>query len=134
AGACAAACPARSGVAGQVLALVLGCGWGLAADLLGTQTAALPAEDVPGFSASGVPGHSGTLRSIRVEAGGTTKHVLVIAARTHYCAGKGVRAVAHGARTAAAAGAASAVLTNRCGGLRPEWAAGTPVLSSDHLD
>src|SRR5699024_12130529 len=48
--------------------------------------------------------------------------------------GKGVRAGAHGVRTVAAAGAASVVLTNGCGGLRPEWAAGTPVLISDHLN
>ena len=132
--AAAATIAERTGVPRHDIALVLGSGWGQAADLLGTQTAALPAEDVPGFSASGVPGHSGTLRSIQVEAGGTTRHVLVIAARTHYYEGKGVRAVAHGVRTAAATGAASVVLTNGCGGLRPEWAAGTPVLISDHLN
>src|SRR5699024_3520219 len=40
---------------------------------------------------------------------------------------------AHGMRTAAAAGAKIAVLTNGCGGLHAEWAPGTPVLISDHL-
>jgi purine-nucleoside phosphorylase len=42
--------------------------------------------------------------------------------------------VVHGVRTAAAAGCRAVVLTNGCGGLRPAWAPGTPVLISDHLN
>ena len=45
-----------------------------------------------------------------------------------------MRAVVHGVRTAAAAGASTMVLTNGCGGLNPDWAPGTPVLISDHLN
>ena len=37
-------------------------------------------------------------------------------------------------RTAAAAGCSTLVLTNGCGGLNPDWAPGTPVLISDHLN
>ncbi len=37
-------------------------------------------------------------------------------------------------RTAAAAGCTTIVITNGCGGLRPEWAPGTPVLISDHIN
>src|SRR5699024_11284092 len=54
--------------------------------------------------------------------------------RTHYCEGKGVRAVAHGVRTAAAAGCSSLVPATGCGGLNRNWAAGTPVLISDHIN
>src|SRR5699024_1821689 len=85
----------------------------------------------PGFHSSGVPGHSGSLRVIRTPAG---QHILVIGARTHYYEGHGVDAVAHGVRTAAAAGAATMVLTNGCGGLNRQWAPGTPVLISDHIN
>ncbi|MPV51062.1 purine-nucleoside phosphorylase [Pseudactinotalea sp. HY160] len=118
------------------IALVLGSGWGGAADVLGETVAELPAGEVPGFAASGVPGHSGTLRVVRFAAGadGSPRHALVLGARTHFYEGRGVRAVAHGVRCAAAAGAHTVVLTNGCGGLDPEWAPGTPVLISDHLN
>jgi purine-nucleoside phosphorylase len=35
---------------------------------------------------------------------------------------------------AAAAGCRAIVLTNGCGGIRPEWRPGTPVLISDHIN
>jgi len=126
---------ARTGVARHDVALVLGSGWGGAADLLGETVAELPATDVPGFSAPAVVGHTGTLRSVRYEAAdGTTRHALVLGARTHVYEGLGVRRVAHGVRTAAAAGATTLVLTNGCGGIDPSWGPGTPVLISDHLN
>jgi purine-nucleoside phosphorylase len=62
------------------------------------------------------------------------RHALVLGSRTHYYEGHGVRAVAHGVRTAAAAGCSVIVLTNGCGGLNPDWAPGTAVLISDHLN
>ncbi|MEE6280222.1 purine-nucleoside phosphorylase [Georgenia sunbinii] len=124
-----------TGVARHDVALVLGSGWGGAADLLGETVAELPATAVPGFHAAAVAGHGGTIRSIRITADdGATRHALVLGARTHYYEGHGVRAVAHGVRTAAAAGVTSLVLTNGCGGLRQEWPAGTPVLIADHLN
>ena len=60
--------------------------------------------------------------------------MLVFLGRTHLYEGHGVDAVAHGVRTAAAAGCRAVVLTNACGGLREEWVPGTPVLISDHLN
>ena len=113
------------------IALVLGSGWGEAAELIGETTATLSAADIPGFSAPAVQGHVGTIRSVLTTDG---KRALVLGARTHYYEGKGVRAVVHGVRTAAAAGAKVMVLTNGCGGLNPEWQPGTPVLISDHLN
>ena len=58
----------------------------------------------------------------------------MLGARTHYYEGKGVAAVAHGIRTAAAAGAKIAVLTNGCGSTVGEWGPGTAVLIRDHLN
>ena len=122
----------RTGVERHEIAVVVGSGWGGATALLGTAVAELDAAEIPGFFPSAVKGHGGTLTSVRVE--GTGAHALVIAARTHYYEDKGVRAVAHAVRTAAAAGARTVVLTNGCGGLDPSWGPGTPVLISDHIN
>lgn len=112
-------------------AVVLGSGWGQAADLLGETVVDLPADEVPGFRASAVAGHHGRLRVVRTPAG---RRVLLVAARTHLYEGHGVDAVAHGVRTAAALGARHVVLTNGCGSLVPEWGPGTAVLLRDHLN
>ncbi|MGI6786908.1 MAG: purine-nucleoside phosphorylase [Gleimia sp.] len=121
----------RSGVPHHDIALVLGSGWGGAADLIGETVAEIPAHEVPGFSAPVVEGHVGITRSIKVASG---KHALVLGSRTHFYEGRGVRAVAHGMRTAAATGAKVAVLTNGCGGLNPQWMPGQPVLIRDHIN
>ena len=62
------------------IALTLGSGWAKAADLIGETVAEVAADEVHGFSNSGVPGHAGTIRSILMPNG---KHALVIGARTH---------------------------------------------------
>jgi purine-nucleoside phosphorylase len=121
-----------TGVERHDVALVLGSGWGGAADLLGETVAEVPSHEIPGFSAPAVAGHVGTTRSVRIT--GTDRYALVLGSRTHLYEGKGVRRVVHGVRTAAAAGATSVVLTNGCGGLNPAWGPGTPVLVSDHLN
>jgi len=121
----------RTGVEQHDVALTLGSGWGRAAERLGEVVARIPAEEVPGFSPSGIPGHSGTLTSVRLPNG---LHALVIGARTHFYEGKGVRRVVHSVRAAAAAGARVMVLTNGAGGIDPAWAPGTPVLISDHIN
>ena len=120
-----------TGVERHDIALTLGSGWGGAADVIGETVAEVPAEQIPGFHASGVAGHSGTLRSIRLASGA---HALVIGARTHFYEGRGVRATVHGVRTAAAAGAKIMVLTNGAGGVDPAFKAGEAVLISDHLN
>jgi purine-nucleoside phosphorylase len=121
----------ETGVDSHDVALVLGSGWAEAADLVGETTATLSAEEVPGFHAPAVAGHVGTIRSVLTKEG---KRALVLGARTHYYEGKGVRAVVHGIRAAAAAGCSTLVLTNGCGGLNEDWAPGTPVLISDHIN
>jgi purine-nucleoside phosphorylase len=122
---------AETGVESHDVALVLGSGWGAAADLIGETTATLTASEVPGFSAPAVEGHVGTIRSVLTKEG---KRALVLGARTHYYEGKGVRSVVHGVRTAAAAGCKTLVVTNGCGGLNEAWTPGTPVLISDHIN
>ncbi len=120
-----------TGVARHDIALVLGSGWGGAAELLGETVAQVPSHDIPGFAAPAVVGHVGTIRSIRLP---DDRHALVLGSRTHLYEGRGVRRVVHGVRTAAAAGCRAIVLTNGCGGLNPAWSAGTPVLIKDHIN
>lgn len=108
----------------------MGSGWLPAADALGEPEYEVPMADLPGFSAPAVQGHGGTIRSVCLGE----KRLLIFLGRTHFYEGKGVAAVAHGVRTAAAAGVKTMVLTNGCGGLNPTWAPGTPVLISDHIN
>jgi purine-nucleoside phosphorylase len=120
-----------TGVASHDIALTLGSGWAKAADLIGTTTATIAAQDVIGFSAPALAGHVGTIRSVLLPNG---KRALVIGARTHYYEGHGVRRVVHSVRTAAATGASTMILTNGAGGIRETWKPGTPVLISDHIN
>jgi len=120
-----------TGVERHDIALVLGSGWGGAAELLGETVAEVPSHDIPGFAAPAVVGHVGTIRSIRLP---DDRHALVLGSRTHLYEGRGVRRVVHGVRTAAAAGCRAIVLTNGCGGLNPAWGPGTPVLIRDHIN
>lgn len=128
--AAAAALARATGVLHHDVALVMGSGWAPAADALGPATAEVAMADLPGFLAPVVQGHGGTVRSIPI--GG--KRALVFLGRTHLYEGKGVAALAHGVRTAAAAGAKLIVLTNAAGGLRQGMFPGQPVLIADHLN
>lgn len=130
AAAAAAELQALTGVESHDVALVLGSGWLPAVDALGTPTAEIDSTDLPGFHAAAVAGHRGRIRSIPVG----DKQVLVFLSRTHFYEGKGVAAVVHPVRTAAAAGCRALVLTNGCGGLKQGWTPGQPVLISDHIN
>lgn len=126
----AAALRERTGGVEHSVALVMGSGWMPAADRLGAASVEIPLHELPGFSAPAVQGHGGTVRSVPIG----DQNALVFLGRTHFYEGKGVDAVVHGVRTAAAAGVRSLVLTNGCGGLNPDWAPGTPVLIKDHIN
>jgi len=60
--------------------------------------------------------------------------VVVLLGRTHAYEDRGLAAVVHGVRTAAATGCTVVVLTNAAGGLRSDYAVGQPVLIADHLN
>jgi purine-nucleoside phosphorylase len=120
----------RTSVARHDVAVVLGSGWGPAADLIGIPSAEVPMADLPGFVAPTAIGHGGTVRSVPVG----DRRALVMLGRTHYYEGRRVDRVAHGVRTAAAAGCRTVLLTNAAGGLRDGMSVGQPVLISDHLN
>jgi purine-nucleoside phosphorylase len=112
------------------IALVLGSGWVPAVDALGNAAHDLPVTDLPGFAPPAVEGHAGRIRSLEVSG----RRVLAFLGRTHLYEGRGVEAVVHGVRTAAAAGCRTVILTNASGGLRPGLSVGQPVLISDQLN
>lgn len=126
---------AKTGVPGHDVALVLGSGWGGAAELIGDVVAEIPTAEIPGFLKPAVKGHLATTRSIRFERpDGAVRHALVLGSRTHLYEGLGPRRVVHGVRTAAAAGCETLILTNGCGSVHIGWRPGQPVLIKDHLN
>ncbi|HEV2783110.1 MAG TPA: purine-nucleoside phosphorylase [Actinophytocola sp.] len=120
----------RTGQDKHDVAVVLGSGWRSAAREIGPASVEVPMAELPGFTAPTAVGHGGSIRSITVGQ----RRVLVLLGRTHLYEGKGITAVAHGVRTAAAAGCGTVVLTNAAGCLRPGVEVGQPVLISDHLN
>jgi purine-nucleoside phosphorylase len=128
--AAAAAIGEATGVDAHDFAWVLGSGWRPAADLIGDPLHELAMAELPGFRTPAATGHAGTVRSVAVGA----RRVLVLLGRTHLYEGHGADAVAHGVRTAAAAGCHTVVLTNAAGGIREGMQVGDPVLISDHLN
>lgn len=120
----------RAGVDRHDVAVVLGSGWGGAAEALGTPTAQIAMAEVPGFHPPSADGHRGKV--VSVAAG--DRRVLVFVGRIHAYEGHDLAQVVHPVRTACAAGAGVVLLTNAAGGLRPEYRVGQPVLISDHLN
>jgi len=112
------------------VALVLGSGWVPAIDGLGSTVADLTNTDLPGFLPPSVEGHAGRVRSIDVAG----VRLLAFLGRTHFYEQRGIEAVVHGVRVAAAAGVKTVILTNACGGLRAGLHVGEPVLIADHLN
>jgi purine-nucleoside phosphorylase len=77
-----------------------------------------------------VPGHGGTLRSLRVGE----RRVLVLLGRSHLYEGRSPAEVVHGVRTAVIAGARVVVLTNAAGAINPALRPGEVVLVRDHVN
>jgi purine-nucleoside phosphorylase len=119
-----------TGVERHRAVVVLGSGWGPAADAFGTPVAQVAMTEVPGFLAPTAEGHRGTIASYDV--GGVP--TLVLSGRTHLYEGHGLRPVVHGIRTAAATGCSFALLTNANGSLLTHVEVGQPVLVRDHLN
>ncbi len=112
------------------VAIVTGSGWIEAADLFGETIAEIAFADLPGFVDTGVAGHAGVVRSMRIG----NRSVLVFVGRSHLYEGHSPETVTHYVHTAAAAGANVLIVTNGAGSLRPEWLPGTAVLISDHIN
>ncbi|MEY9210725.1 purine-nucleoside phosphorylase [Thermobifida halotolerans] len=120
----------RTGVDAYTAAVVLGSGWGPAADALGTSGVEVDVTELPGFAEPTAQGHRGVVRSVSGHSG----EMLVFLGRSHLYEGHEVDTVVHNVRTAVAAGASTIVLTNASGALDPALEPGRPVLISDHVN
>ncbi len=119
-----------TGVERHDVLVVLGSGWGGAAEALGVPTYEGHMTDLPGFLQPVAEGHAGLVRSYDIDG----RRTLVMLGRTHLFEGHGTDPVVHAVRTAAATGCREAIFTNANGSLRPEWGPGTGVLIADHLN
>ena len=122
---------AATGVDRHDVAVVLGSGWRPAADRMGELVAEVATTDLPGFPASTVAGHAGSVRSIAAAGG---RRVLAFVGRVHGYEGNDPATVVHAVRTAYGSGCGVAVLTNAAGGIREGLHVGQPVLIADHLN
>ena len=125
----AAALAVRTGADRHDVYVVLGSGWSHVASLLpdGIDVAMV---DLPGFPAPSAAGHGGSFRSLQLNG----RRVLLALGRVHLYEGHPPATVAHGVRTAAAAGCRVVVLTNAAGSLHRQWPLGRPVVISDHIN
>jgi len=119
----------RTGADRHDVFVVLGSGWAHVASLL-PEGVEVPMTDLPGFPAPSAAGHGGTFRSLALNG----RRVLLALGRVHLYEGHPPATVAHGVRTAAAAGCRTVVLTNAAGSLHREWPLGRPVVLSDHIN
>jgi purine-nucleoside phosphorylase len=119
----------RTGCSQHDLFVVLGSGWAHVAELL-PSCIDVPMTHLPGFPEPSAAGHGGTFRS--VEVGGI--RVLLALGRVHLYEGHDPQAVAHGVRTAWAAGCRTVILTNAAGILNTAWPLGRPIVITDHIN
>jgi purine-nucleoside phosphorylase len=120
----------RTDVHRHDVAVVLGSGWKRGADTAGLTGTEVVLADLPGFPEPTAVGHGRTLRSVDIGGG----RVLLYLGRLHLYEGHDANVVAHGVRTAAAAGCRTVVITNGAGSLRQDWPIGQPVLIADHVN
>ena len=111
------------------IAVVLGSGLGAFADDF-EEAARIPYSDIPGFAASTVAGHAGSL------VVGKVGRVPVVAmqGRVHFYEGYSLQEVTFPIRTFKLLGIETLLLTNAAGGINVQLSEGTLMIISDHLN
>ncbi len=110
-------------------AIVLGSGLGSVAEVFGIE-AEVSYADVPGLSASTVPGHAG--RFVLGKHGG--KPILLAQGRRHLYEGLTAREVTASIRFMHELGVKRVILTNAAGAIRDTFHVGGLMLITDHLN
>jgi purine-nucleoside phosphorylase len=114
---------------GPAVAIILGTGLGeLGAAIEVERT--VPYTDIPGFPLSTVESHTGRL--LLGTLGG--KRVAALQGRFHRYEGYTLQQVTFPVRVLHALGATTLVVSNACGGMRADWAAGDLMLIADHIN
>lgn len=111
------------------VALILGTGLGGLAEAIDADVA-IDYADIPSFPLSTVESHSGRLLC------GTLKGRTVVAmqGRFHRYEGYSLQQVTFPVRVLRALGAGTLIVSNACGGMRPDWALGDLMLIADHIN
>jgi purine-nucleoside phosphorylase len=126
----AAAHAVRARFAGAPTAgIILGTGLGALADEIEVSER-IPYADLPGFPLSTVESHAGQL--LCGSLGGRT--VVAMQGRFHRYEGYTLQQVTFPVRVLRALGAETLIVSNACGGMRPEWAPGELMLIEDHIN
>jgi purine-nucleoside phosphorylase len=109
--------------------VILGSGLGqFAGSIRGALT--VPYDDIPGFPAAAVVGHSGTLVAGRV--GGVP--TVALSGRVHYYEGHAMEQVVFPARVLGVIGCRDVVVTNAAGGISRAFRTGDLMLIEDHIN
>ncbi len=111
------------------VAIVLGSGLGAFADDL-TEATAIPYHEIPGFAQSTVEGHAGRL--VIGKVGAVT--VAAMQGRFHFYEGYNLEEVTFPIRVLKLLGVRTLVLTNAAGALNTEFAPGSLMVISDHIN
>jgi purine-nucleoside phosphorylase len=119
---------ARFGVRPHI-ALILGTGLGGLADAISVG-ASIGYEDIPQFPLSTVESHAGRL--LCGTLGGKT--VVAMQGRFHRYEGYSLQQVTFPVRVLRALGAEILIVSNACGGMRPDWAPGDVMAINDHIN
>jgi len=115
--------------AGPSVAIVLGTGLGALGEAIDVD-ASVAYADIPGFPLSTVESHTGRL--LLGTLGG--RRVAAMQGRFHRYEGYSLQQVTFPVRVLHALGARTLVVSNACGGMRPDWRAGDVMLIADHIN
>ena len=120
---------ARLDTSEPALAIILGSGLGgLVGDLKDARE--MPYRDVPGFPATAVSGHSGTLHSGTISG----RRVIALSGRFHLYEGHPAALAGFPVRVLHALGARRLLVTNAAGGVRRTFQAGDLMIIADQMN
>lgn len=111
------------------VALILGTGLGGLAEKIESQDV-IDYRDIPGFPLSTVESHAGRLIAGTLSG----KPVLAMQGRFHRYEGYSLRQATFPVRVLKHLGAHTLIVSNACGGMRPDWHAGDLMLMADHIN
>ena len=109
--------------------IVLGTGLGALAEGIDVEVS-ISYEDIPHFARSTVESHAGRLVFGTLEG----KRVVAMQGRFHYYEGYQAQEIVFPIRVMRALGAETLIVSNACGGLNPQFAAGDIMLIEDHVN
>jgi len=127
---------ARSAVEPDVVAdvaIILGTGLGALGRAMQVETS-IEYGAIPGFPLSTVESHAGRLLIGTLGQGAKAKRVMAMQGRFHKYEGYSLQQVTFPVRVLQALGARTLIVSNACGGMRDDWAAGDLMLITDHIN